>query len=334
MEVKVNNHLVTVSEMAILAGLHPNTIRNLADRGVIPSVRTKGNQRRFDSAEVLRLLRTSKNPQKALRGTWSFDLQGLEEHIVWSSIRESLLLDTSLPVNSIAPYVFLEMLNNAIDHSLGTRVQISAEISDEKWSFSVQDDGIGIFRKIREFRALANDLEAIGELTKGKQTSDPSRHSGEGIFFSSKLADTFKIESNALSWQVDSVIGDQAVGESDVSVGTRVTFSIATYTEKKKEEIFKTYAPQGRFSVTNPRIKLFEIGTEFLSRSEAKRLLAGLEKFETIELDFEGVQAVGQAFVDEVFRVWKSENPQIKIEWPNASDAVRFMIERGLPQIQ
>ncbi|MCB0367566.1 MAG: DUF4325 domain-containing protein, partial [Bdellovibrionales bacterium] len=40
--------------------------------------------------------------------------------------------------------------------------------------------------------------------------------------------------------------------------------------------------------------------------------------------------AVGQAFVDEVFRVFKDSHPEIEIEHINANDAIEFMIKRGL----
>lgn len=330
MEVKVNKRLVTVGELASLAGLHANTIRNLADQGVIPTIRTAGNQRRFDAQACLVLLRARKSPRPAQRARWQFELNGLEEHKVWLAVRDALSLDLALPVNDLLPYVFMEMLNNAIDHSEGTTVEISAEITDDTWSFGIQDNGIGVFRKVRDFRGLSNDIESVGELTKGKLTSAPSRHSGEGIFFSSKFADHFSLSANSLIWQVDTLLNDQAVGESSVTAGTLVEFSIAARTLKNSEQIFKTFTEDGRFNISNPRIKLFEIGTEFLSRSEAKRLLIGLEKFETIELDFKGVEKVGQAFVDEVFRVWQLDHPSVRIEWPNANSAVKFMIERGL----
>jgi hypothetical protein len=40
---------------------------------------------------------------------------------------------------------------------------------------------------------------------------------------------------------------------------------------------------------------------------------------------------VGQGFVDEVFRIFQKKHPNIKIEFTNANEDVRFMIERGLP---
>jgi hypothetical protein len=43
----------------------------------------------------------------------------------------------------------------------------------------------------------------------------------------------------------------------------------------------------------NPVVKLFEIATVFVSRSEARRLLHGLDAdFEVVEVDFTGVEDV------------------------------------------
>jgi len=331
LEVKVNNQLVSVSELARILGVHPNTIRNLADRGAIPSVRTAGNQRRFDPVAVKQIIDSKKTGVAKPGGVWRLSLEGLQEDLVWRTIRSDLQLDLSLAANDIAPYVFLEMLNNAIDHSRGTEVEIVATVTDETWAFSIHDNGIGVFKNIRDHFLLNTDIESIAELSKGKQTTDPSRHTGEGIFFSSKLADNFTLASNGLLWQVNSVVDDQAIGMSDVVTGTQVSFSVATNTEKRAELVFKQFTRDGRFAVTNPRIHLFEIATEFLSRSEAKRLMTGLERFDAVELDFKGVEKVGQAFVDEVFRVWQFDHQNVQISWHNANPAVRFMIERGLP---
>ncbi len=59
----------------------------------------------------------------------------------------------------------------------------------------VIDDGIGIFTKLQRDFNLANKNHAILELAKGKLTSDPTRHSGEGIFFTSRMFDEFAILS-------------------------------------------------------------------------------------------------------------------------------------------
>ncbi|MEQ1731271.1 MAG: STAS-like domain-containing protein, partial [Vicinamibacterales bacterium] len=80
------------------------------------------------------------------------------------------------------------------------------------------------------------------------------------------------------------------------------------------------------------RVALSNHGTEFVSRSEAKRLGAGLELYGEVELDFAGVKAVGQGFVDELFRVWVQDNPGTVFSYINATEEVAFMIERGQPR--
>jgi len=88
----------------------------------------------------------------------------------------------------------------------------------------------------------------------------------------------------------------------------------------------------GIFELSRTRtvIKLFAIGTEFVSRSQAKRLLHGLAKFREVVLDFAGVDLVGQGFADEVFRIWAREHPEVNLVPTEMSDPVAFMVERAL----
>jgi hypothetical protein len=64
----------------------------------------------------------------------------------------------------------------------------------------------------------------------------------------------------------------------------------------------------------------------------AKRLLANLERFREVILDFRGVEGVGQGFVDEVFRVWARDHPEVKLIPVEMNEAVEFMVRRGLPE--
>ena len=72
------------------------------------------------------------------------------------------------------------------------------------------------------------------------------------------------------------------------------------------------------------------MGTEYISRSQARRILGGLDKFRTVILDFKNVKTVGQGFADEVFRVWKRHYPNIDIVTKNANENITFMIKRAL----
>jgi anti-sigma regulatory factor (Ser/Thr protein kinase) len=59
----------------------------------------------------------------------------------------------------------------------------------------IWDHGIGIFNKIKNMLGLLDERHAVLELTKGKLTTDPRGHTGEGIFFTSRMFDTFYILS-------------------------------------------------------------------------------------------------------------------------------------------
>lgn len=75
-------------------------------------------------------------------------------------------------------------------------------------------------------------------------------------------------------------------------------------------------------------VQLETIGITCVSRSEARNVLTNLDKFKEIILDFDQVPTVGQAFADEIFRVFKSAHPDIKIETTNTNKAIEFMIGR------
>jgi len=69
---------------------------------------------------------------------------------------------------------------------------------------------------------------------------------------------------------------------------------------------------------------------KLITRSEAKQLLTRITQFETVILDFSGVDFIGQAFADEIFRVFARKNPGIKISAIHTSVEVQQMIRRAL----
>ena len=77
-------------------------------------------------------------------------------------------------------------------------------------------------------------------------------------------------------------------------------------------------------------VRLLRIGKESLvSRSQAKRLLARLDRFEEVVLDFDGINSIGQAFADEIFRVFQNEHPEVRLIPVNESPEVARMIRRA-----
>ncbi|MEW6408163.1 MAG: STAS-like domain-containing protein, partial [Patescibacteria group bacterium] len=197
--------------------------------------------------------------------------------------------------------------------------------------FIVRDYGVGVFRNARKKFHLKNELDAINHLLKGRQTTAPKFHTGEGIFFTSKVADLFILESFGKRLTVDNLIPDILVKNIKSLHGTRVTFIISTKSKKNLTKIFRAYSTAGfNFGKTKVLIKLNIIDSIYMSRSQARRIMFGLDKYKEIILDFKDVDTVGQSFADEIFRVWQSAHKKIKIIATNTSENAKFMIDRAL----
>src|SRR4030042_3964435 len=154
--------------------------------------------------------------------------RGLAEDFILDQIKKQTGIFLELPYNieQILNYAFTEMLNNAIEHSQSKKIEVKVKRDKESVQFDVIDIGIGIFRNIRSKKGLRSDLEAIQDLLKGKQTTLPSRHSGEGIFFTSKLADILIISSKNNKLIFNNLLGDIFIEDSKEIRGTKVHFFI------------------------------------------------------------------------------------------------------------
>ena len=256
----------------------------------------------------------------------------LSEDRVLEEIRSSsgILRGVSRNVARIIEYAFTEMLNNAIEHSRSESIDVKMDRSDEGVYFRVRDWGIGIFRNIVESHKLASESEAIQELLKGKQTSAPGEHSGEGIFFTSKVVDRLVLKGSGKRMTFDNVLSDIFVQDSAPFEGTAVECWIAKVNKRNLAEVFQEYTGDDfEFDRTKVTVNLFRTQGTPVSRSQARRLLASLERFKIIRLDFKGVDTVGQGFADEIFRIWARSHPAIKIEVINAGENVLLMINRA-----
>ncbi len=72
-------------------------------------------------------------------------------------------------------------------------------------------------------------------------------------------------------------------------------------------------------------VSLAELYGNLISRSQAKRVAERFEKFSEVELDFSGIDSVGQAFSDELFRVWPLSNSKTNLHILNANEYVLSM---------
>jgi anti-sigma regulatory factor (Ser/Thr protein kinase) len=255
----------------------------------------------------------------------------LQEDVIFKRVQQEFLTSLKLPKETltILEYAFSEMLNNAIEHSSATRIQVAFGRGKSNIYFRVADNGVGIFNNVMGKRRLKNELEAIQDIFKGKQTTMPATHSGQGIFFTSKTADYFTIISGSTEVDVVNTIPDMFIKPHRLRRGTEIGFSISLHTPTKLAAIFHEFSNEEyEFDRTKILVHLFTMDTSFVSRSQARRLLVGLEEFKKITLDFNKVSDVGQGFADEIFRVFKTRHPEIQILYVNTNPTVEFMIKR------
>lgn len=261
-------------------------------------------------------------------------VEGLSEHNVWDERVASLTEGLPGNVLGIGFYGFTEMVNNVIDHSGSTEVTLAVERAPATLTMVIQDQGIGIFTKLKESLELEDERHAVFELTKGKLTTDPKRHTGEGIFFTSRMFDKFGLGSGELLLGRMRDGRDWLVNDIDRSVqGTNVYLEIGTDSTHTTQEIFDNYTSEQDdygFNKTHVLVELAKAGEEsFVSRSQAKRIVARLDKFKEVVLDFSNVEDIGPAFADEMFRVFATRHPSINLIPISTNENVSRMIRRA-----
>ena len=301
-------------------------LKSLVDDGALMLI-GKANQAKYVAADKGERVRESQLTVRRI-----LQNKGLAEHRVLEDIKRDTGIFVGLRKNvtSIVDYAFTEMLNNAIEHSQSPRIELSMARTRTDVRFEVTDYGVGIFDNIMTKKHLHGRMDAIQDLLKGKETTAPERHSGEGIFFTSKIADSLIIRSAEKKLVFDNLRDDIYIKDLRTLKGTRVSFAISVDAAKVLADVFNRYTDDSyTFSKTKVNVKLYQGETEYVSRSQARRILSGLEKFRTVELDFKGIETVGQAFADEVFRVWQAGHTRTKILPYNANENVMFMIRRA-----
>lgn len=257
----------------------------------------------------------------------------LAEDVIWREKIKSALGQLPDNVMDIWHHGFTEMFNNAIDHSGGSEIRVVIRRTAVDTAMALQDDGIGIFKKIQTELNLLDERHAILELSKGKLTTDPKRHSGEGIFFTSRMFDSFNIFSGGVKFNHDFGEAEDWILEIEqLSRGTLVWMELNNHTSRTTAKIFDQYTSGDDFGFnkTVVPVKLAQYGNDkLISRSQAKRVLARIEVFKVVIFNFEDVETIGQAFADEIFRVFAKAHPEMELLVSKANSAVKRMIERA-----
>lgn len=321
----ISNHIAKIFNITPQAVY--NHIKRLEKEGYITSI-GRGKGKRYSLGDV-------RNYSVKLPLT-----ESLSEDMIWRKSFSFIFEGVSENVTDICHYGFTEMVNNVIDHSAGKNINMHIFRDKEKIQMFVVDDGEGIFKRITRLCDLADERHAIMELSKGKLTTDPDNHTGEGIFFTSRMFDEFEIESKGLNYSHCDGNSFDFLFDSPhemEQMGTMVVMVINISSQRLIRNIFDEYTEDttgegtSQFNKTVIPVKLALYGNEKLvSRSQAKRLLTRVEKFQHVLFDFEDITTIGQAFADEIFRVYANKNPDIHLIPINMTDDVDNMVQRAL----
>ena len=260
---------------------------------------------------------------------------GQGEDIIYNKYISDKIFEYPLNVKHIWAYCFTEMMNNVIDHSNATEATISVIKNCLYTIIAIVDNGIGIFKKIQSFYPNLTIDDIIMELFKGKLTTDSKHHTGEGIFFTSRILDSFLVISDEKVFSHDEFqkkIKDfhiiahtkNLIIKKIYNSGTTVIMKLKNSSKKTTKEIFDKYSEESFDRTTLPIKNFFDPYP--VSRSQAKRLVLRFDEFKEIELDFSGVSEIGQGFADELFVKYANLHPNINLIPTNANYKIMQMI--------
>ncbi|NOQ22713.1 MAG: DUF4325 domain-containing protein [Candidatus Aegiribacteria sp.] len=322
-----NSGSLSGSDIARILGISRQVVNYHLKKLVLEGRVTKSGRTR---SAVYTLAETDGSEALCRNWTHRFKIGTIEEHDLFNEMSQIMNLNRKVTLNvfDIYQYAFTEMVNNAIEHSLGSRAEIETFLGEYNCGFSVRDWGIGAFESIRNGMNLNLIQSAVHEVLKGRKTTSPAGHTGEGLFFTRRCAGRFSISANGSKLIFDNTRGDAILEKIRRMKGTFIEFDISRNSRESLRSVFSKYSPEEydfSFRKTSIRISLYSTAPQ--SRSLARRIMAGLGEFREIALDFQGVRMLGQAFSDEIFRVYASAHPDMKISVINIADELKPMIK-------
>ena len=291
--------------------------------------------RRLQSAQWLvhegSVRRGSWHPGALRQVVQRYELQGLQEDLPWSRDFAPFF---ALPpeVARMAQHAFTELVNNAADHSGGTQVTVSMRQTAAHLQLLVSDDGCGLFERIESAFAIGDPALAMVELAKGKLTTQAERHTGRGLYFTSRLADVFDLHANERAYQYRG--WDRRAwhpGKPLSRRGTSIYLAIALDTTRTLDAVLRAHsldgAGYGFDSTVVPLNLLLGPSTGLESRAQARCVASRLGSFKRAELDFTGIADIGHGFADELFRVFGRDHPALALVPVGMAPRVAAMIE-------
>jgi len=262
----------------------------------------------------------------------------ITEDRVWSEYGRPLVRDTPAGVHAIAQFGLTAAVANVIDHADASRVTITAARDGASVRFTVTDDGAGIFRTLIDAFGFEDDRHALFELSKGRLTTKPAGHAGVALFLALRMFDGFEIQSGRSVFAYDGNAGTWRADTSPRELkGTSVGMRVRLSSERSMDDVIDWYmeasgeASERRLARMHVHAALLQRdGDALVSREQARRLLNRVDTCREVLLDLRGVETIGPAFADEVFRVFRTQFPDTTVVTLNAGPGVRTRIHETL----
>jgi hypothetical protein len=114
--------------------------------------------------------------------------------------------------------------------------------------------------------------------------------------------------------------------------GTSVRMHTSLFAKHSRDDTIATWTtPRGELGRAHVCLALLEDEDDaLLTRAQGRRVTDRLEECSEVLLDFRGVESLGRAFVDEVFRVFRTAHPDTSLITLNATPDVRARIRKAL----
>ena len=261
----------------------------------------------------------------------------IDESISANDILRNQILPNldSIPSNihEICEFSFQALLSNVFDHAQASILHYKIYVSPSEIHFILNDNGIGIFKKLNRFLGLNDFQVAAIEIAKGRITTDPVNHAGDELMTVIRLFDQVTIDASGICLTYQQNNNEWTISESSQQNGTRIHLEISTNSNRTCEKVFYQIFQQNDSSVCIPVNLVRSQGGQVNSRTQAQSLLHNLKDLNEIEFDFNNIDLIGPAFADELIRKTKVNNKNSDITWINSTTMVDMLMSRAINRL-
>ena len=244
-----------------------------------------------------------------------------------------------LPHLSLLPRNLIEIIQfsmsalfrNVADHSNASKLYFKLYHTHDDFHAIISDNGIGIFGHIRTILHLESIQNSAIELAKGRVTTDKENRSGEELYTVLHLFDSTKIESNGIFLNFYNKDSSFHSGSSSQRYGTRMHLKINPMSNRSCQKTFMKIFDPNKSSLFIP-VNILKISEndQIDSRLQARSILRNIQGMKKINFDFNNINLIGPAFVDELVRNIRKVEQPIDIQWINSNEMIDMMMSNAI----